>query len=176
MLAPVLGSAADTSWGFFYFRFFGVVLNLWITTPPKKFNPLRDKDRLYWTGTGFATPWTVAHQVPLSSTVSQRLLKFMSIESVMPPTISSSVAPFSFCFQSFPASGSFPVSQLFASGSQSTRDSALALVLPMSIQSWFPLGLTGLISLLSKGLSRVCLLQHHSSKASILQGSAFLMV
>ena len=70
-------------------------------------------------------------------------------------TVSSAAAPFSFCLQSLPASGSFPVSQLFTSGGQSTGASASASVLPMSIQGWFPFGLTGLISLLSKGLSRV---------------------
>ena len=73
------------------------------------------------------------------------------------PTISSSIALISSCPQSFPASRSFPMSQFFASGGQSIGDStsASASVLPMSIQGWFPLGLTGLISLLSKGLSRV---------------------
>ena len=71
------------------------------------------------------------------------------------PAISSSVVPFSSCLQSFPASGSFPRSQFFASGGQRIRASASASVLPMNIQGWFPLGLTGLISLLSKGLSRV---------------------
>ena len=71
------------------------------------------------------------------------------------PTILSSVAPFSFCAQTFPASVSFPVIQFFTSGGQSTRVSALASVLLMNIQDWFPLELTGLISLLSKGLSRV---------------------
>ena len=70
------------------------------------------------------------------------------------PTISSSVTPFSFCPQSFPASGSFPMSQLFASGNQSIGAVVWASDLPMNIQGWFPLGLTGLI-LLSKGLSRV---------------------
>ena len=70
-------------------------------------------------------------------------------------TISSSVAPFSFCLQSFPASGSFPGSWLFASDGQSIGDLALASVLPMNIQGWFPLELPGLISLLSKGLLRV---------------------
>ena len=70
------------------------------------------------------------------------------------PTILSSVIPFS-CPQSFPESGSFPVSQLFASGGQSTGPSASASVLPMNIQCWFILGLIGLISLQSKGLSRV---------------------
>ena len=71
------------------------------------------------------------------------------------PTISSSVIPFSSCLQSFPASGSFPMSQFFSSGGQSVGDSASASVLPMNIQDWFPLGLTGLISLQSKGPSRV---------------------
>ena len=70
------------------------------------------------------------------------------------PTISSSVVPFS-CHQSFPASGSFPTSQLFTSGGQSIGPSASASVLPMNIQDWFPVGLTGLISLQSKGFSRV---------------------
>ena len=71
------------------------------------------------------------------------------------PTISSSVVPFSFPLQSFPASGSFQMNQFFASGGQSIVVSASALVLPMNIQDWFPLGLTGWISLKSKGLSRV---------------------
>ena len=71
------------------------------------------------------------------------------------PTISSSAALFSFCLQFFPASGSFPMNQLFISGGQSIGASALASVLPMIIQACFPLGLTGLISLLSKGLLRV---------------------
>ena len=71
------------------------------------------------------------------------------------PTISSPVTLFSFCLQSSPASGSFPVKKLFASGDQSIGASASASALPMSIQGWFPLRLTGLISLLSKRLSRV---------------------
>ena len=70
-------------------------------------------------------------------------------------TISSSVVPFSSHLQSFPALGSFPMSQLFTSGGQSTGASASASVLLVKSQSWFPLGLTGLISILSKGLSRV---------------------
>ena len=70
-------------------------------------------------------------------------------------TISSSVVPFSTCPQSFPAWGSFQMSQLFESGGQSIRVSASTSVLPMNIQDWFPLGMTGLISLQSKGLSRV---------------------
>ena len=70
------------------------------------------------------------------------------------PTISSSVVPFSSCLQSFPASGSFPKSQFFASGGQSIGVSASTSVLLMNTQDWFPLGLTGLISFQSKGLSR----------------------
>ena len=76
-----------------------------------------------------------------------------AIDSMM--LISVSVTVFSFCLQSFPGSGSFPKSWLFPSGSQSIGVSASASVLPMNIQGWFPLGLTGLISLLSKGLSSV---------------------
>ena len=71
------------------------------------------------------------------------------------PTIWSSVIPFSSCLQSFPALGSFPLSQFFTSGGQSIGVSASASVLSMNIQDWFPLGLTGLFSLQSKGLSRV---------------------
>ena len=71
------------------------------------------------------------------------------------PTISSSVIPFSSCLQSFPATGSFPVSQFFISGGQSIGVSAWTLVPPINIQDWFPLGWTGWISLLSKGLSTV---------------------
>ena len=79
----------------------------------------------------------------------------LSIESVMTSNHLILCAPFSSCPQSFPASGSFPVSWFFASGGQNIGASASASVLPMNIQGWFPLGLTDLISLLSKGLSRV---------------------
>ena len=91
------------------------------------------------------------------------------------PTISSSVVPFSFCLQSFPASGFFQMSQLIASGGQSIGVSASTSVLPMNTQGWSPLGWTGWISLQSKGLSRV-FSKHHSSKASILRHSAFFIV
>ena len=116
----------------------------------------------------FAAPWTAAHQASLTFTISQSLLKLMSIKSVMHPTISSSVLPFSFCFQSFPATGSFMKSQFFASGGQSIEASASASVLPMNIQDWFPLGWTGLISLQSKGLSRVPAPQFKSINSSVL--------
>ena len=88
------------------------------------------------------------------------------------PTISSSIIPFSSCPQSFPASGSFTVSWLFASGGQRIGVSASGSVLPVNLQGWFPLELTALISLLSKGLFK-SLLQHHSSKAPILWCSPF---
>ena len=88
------------------------------------------------------------------------------------PTISSSVVTFSSCLQSFPASGSYQISQLFASGGIGI--SASASVLPVNTQDWIPLGWTGWISLQSKGLWRV--FQRHSSKASILQHSAFFIV
>ena len=103
----------------------------------------------------FVTPWTAAHQAFLSITNSWRSVKLMSIEWWCHPTMPSSVVPFSSHFQSFPASGSFQMSQFFASGGQSIGVSASISVLPMDIQDWFPLGWTGWISLLSKGLSRV---------------------
>ena len=104
----------------------------------------------------FETQWTAACQPSLSLIISRSLLKLMSIESVMPSNhLISSVAPFSSCPQSFPASGSNPVSWLFTPGGQSIGASASASVLPMNIQDWFPLRLVVLISLQSKGLSKV---------------------
>ena len=87
------------------------------------------------------TPWVYPNSCPLS--------RWCHL------TISSSVIPFSSCPQSFPTSGSFQMSQLFASGGQNTGVSASTSVLPMNTQDWFPLGRTGWISLQSKGLSRV---------------------
>ena len=102
----------------------------------------------------FATPWTTACQTSLLLPISRGLPKFMSIASVMPSNhLILCVTLFSFCLQSFPASGSFPMSWLFSSGGQSTG--ASASVLPMSIQCWFPLRLTDKISLQSKELARV---------------------
>ena len=101
----------------------------------------------------FVTPWNAACQASLSITNSQSLLKLTSIESVMPSNHLILCRPL--LLQSFPPSGSFPMSQFFTSGSQSIGVSTSASVLSMNIQGWFPLGLTGLISLQSKGLSRV---------------------
>ena len=98
------------------------------------------------------TPWTAAHQASLYITISQNLLRFMLSNDLI---MLSSATPFSFCPQSFPASGSFLMSWLFASGGQSIGASASASVLPMNLQDRFPLKFTGLISLQSKGLSRV---------------------
>ena len=107
-----------------------------------------------------ATPWTKVRQISLSIINSRSLLNLMSIELVdmmvgCYPTISCSVIPFSSHLQSFRASGSFQMSQLFTSGGQSIGASASSSVLPMNIQDWFPLGWTCWLSLPSKGLSRV---------------------
>ena len=98
-------------------------------------------------------PWPTACQASLSFPVSQSMLRLMFIDQWCHPTISSSVASFSSCPQSFPASVSFRRNWLFAY--QSIGASASAWGFPMYIQGWFPLGLTGLISLQSKGLSRI---------------------
>ena len=103
-------------------------------------------------------PWVYSNSSPLSQWCH--------------PTISSSVVPFSSCPQFFPASGSFQMSQYFASGGQSIGVSASTSVLPMNTQNWSPLGWTGWISLQSMGLSIVS----NTTKASILQCSAFFMV
>ena len=89
------------------------------------------------------TPWTAAHQASLSFTISQSLLKFISIELKMSSNHLILCGPFTSCPQYFAASGSFPTSPLFTSGGQSIG--ASASVLPMNIQNWFPLRLTGLI-------------------------------
>ena len=101
----------------------------------------------------FVTPRTAAHQASLFITNPRSLFKLMSIESVFHPVISCSVVPFSFRLQSFPASGSFPMSQFFTSGGQSIGASASGL--PMNMRDWSPLGWTCWISLQSKGFSRV---------------------
>ena len=93
---------------------------------------------------------------PFTITISQGLLKRICLLSRWcHPAILSSAIPFSPCLQSFPASGFFPMIPLFASGGHSVEASTSASVLPMNIQGWFPLGLAGLISLQSKGLSGI---------------------
>ena len=114
----------------------------------------------------FAIPWTAACQASLST--PRAYSNSCPLSWWCHPTFSSSVIPFSSCLQSFPASGPLSMSQFFASAGQRIGVSASASVLPMNIQNWFPLGLTGLISLKSKGLSRVFsnnIVQKHRSSA-----------
>ena len=117
------------------------ILNHWTT----KFSSVQSLSRVWL----FATPCTAARQASLSITNSNSCPSSQWCH----PTVSSSGIPFSSCPQSFPASGPFPVSQFVASGGQSVGVSASFL--PMNIQAWFPLGLTGWMILQSKGLSRV---------------------
>ena len=117
---------------------------------PWNFSSIQSLSRVWL----FASPWTAARHASLSITNCQSLPKLMSIESVMPSNHSSSVVPFSSCLQSFPASGSFQMSQ-FTSGGQSIGVSVSTSILPMNTQDWSLLGWTGWISLQSKELSRV---------------------
>ena len=103
----------------------------------------------------FVTPWIAARQASLSITNSWSSLKLMSIELVMPPNHLILCHPLLLLPQSLPASGSFPMSQLFSWGGQSIGVSASTSVPPMNTQDWSPLEWTGWISLQSKGLSRV---------------------
>ena len=103
----------------------------------------------------FATPWIPACGPPCTSPTPGVHSNSRPLSWWCHPAISSSVVPFFSCLQSLPASGSFPISQLFAWGGQSIGVSALASVLPMNTQGWSPLGWTGWTSLKSKGLSRV---------------------
>ena len=142
--------------------------------------------------------WNIYHSVQFSSVTQSCLTLYHPMDCSMPgfpihyrlprahsdscplnqwcqKNISFSVIPSSSSLQSFQASGSFKISQLFTSGVQSIGVSASASVLPMNIQDWFPLGLTGLISFQSKGLWRV-FSNKHSSKASVLWHSAFFIV
>ena len=119
-------------------------------------------------------PHGLQHSRLSSFTISQSLLRFMSIESVMLSKHLILCCPL-LCLQCFSASGSFPMSWVFATGGQSIRASISASVFPMNIQDWYPLGLPGLIFLQCKGLSRV-FFNTAGSKMSILQCSAFLMV
>ena len=122
------------------------------------------------------TPWTVARQASLSIINSWSLLQLMSTKLVM--TSNHLILCSSSCLQPYPASGSFLISQFFASGGQSMGASASASVPPKNTQSWFPLGWTGWISLQSKGLSRVfsntAVQQHQFFGAQLSLQSNFL--
>ena len=126
-------------------------LSFYIARPTFQFTSVQSLSRVQL----FATPWTAALQASLSITNSWSLTNSCPLSQRCHPTISSSVVPFSSHLQSFPASGSFQMSQFFTSGGQSIGVSALTSILPMNIQNWFILGWSGWISLQSKGLSRV---------------------
>ena len=118
----------------------------------------------------YVTPWTAAHRLPCPLPSPGACSNSCPLSQWCHSTISSSVIPFS-CLQSFPALGSFPLSWLFTSGGQSIGASASTSVLPMKIWDWFPLGWTDLISLQSKGLSRVFFsttIQKHHFFSSLL--------
>ena len=119
-------------------------------TPSTSYRSVQSLSRVWL----FETPWTAARQASLSITSFQSLPKLMSTESVMSSNHLILCCPFSSCPQFLPASESFPMSQLFAWGGQSTGVSASALFIPMNTQDWSPLEWTGWI-LQSKGLSRV---------------------
>ena len=123
----------------------------------------------------FVTPRTAACQAYLPITNTWTLLKLMSIESVMPSNYLILCHPFSSCLQSSPASGSFPMGQFFASGGQNIGVSSSASDLPMNIQGLVSFRIDCLDLLAVQGTLK-SLLQHHSSKASILWHSAFFMV
>ena len=123
----------------------------------------------------FVTPWTAARQASLSITNSQSLPKLMSIESVMPSNHLIPCRPLLLLPSIFSSIRVFSNESVLCIRWPSIGVSASASVLPMNIQDWFPLGWTVWIALQSKGLFK-SLLQHHSSKASILQHSAFFMV
>ena len=143
------------------------ILNIYV---PNQFSSVQSLNRVRL----FVTPWTTACQTSLSITNSRSLLKLMSIELVMP---SSHLILFCTLLlpSIFPASGSFQMSWFFTSGGQSIGVSASTSVLPMNIQGWFPLRVDWLELLAVQGTLK-SLLQHHSSKASILRCSAFFIV
>ena len=156
-----VGTNCGTNPGFAYWNFLDFFLNIFnmllvesMDVEPadtEGFSSVQSLSRVQL----FATPWTTACQASLSITNSWSPPKPMSIELMMPSNHLILCIPFSSCPQSFPASGSFQMSQLFASGGQGIGVSASTSVLPMNTQDWFPLGWTGWISLQSKELSRV---------------------
>ena len=131
-----------------------------ILVPNQRLNPTPQQWKLllfsYWVVSNSLWPHELKHASASCPSLSLGVCSnSCSFSKWWHPTISSSVIPFSSCLHSFPPSGSFPISQLFALGGQSIWSSASAPVLPMNIQDWFPLGLTVLIFLQSKGLSGV---------------------
>ena len=157
-------------------RFWGVLLWMrWETIGGWEHNNISSVQSLShaWL---FVTPWTAARQASLSISNSQSLLKLMSIESVMPPNHLTLCYPLLLLPSIFPRIRSFTRSQLFERGGQSTG--ASASVLPKNIQDRFPLGLTGFISLLFKGVSRPTsqFKSTHSSALSFLYGPTVILI
>ena len=130
---------------------FSLPLLIWYVLILQNFSSVQSLSRVRL----FATPWIAARQASLSITISQSLLKLMSIKSVMPSSHLILCRPLLLLPPIPPSIRVFPMSQLFAWGGQSIGVSALASVLPMNTQDWSPLRWTGWISLQSKGLSRV---------------------
>ena len=122
----------------------------------------------------FATPWLQHARPPCTSPTPRACSNSCPSSQWCHPTISSSIIPFSSCLQSFPASRSFPMSQLFTSGGQSIGVSASTSVLLRNTQDWFPLGWTGWISLQPKGLSRIFSRGRSQDGGGIGQGDHFL--
>ena len=120
----------------------------WTLTIPTQFSRSVMSDSLWTRGLQHA-------RIPCPSSIPRACSNSCPLRQWWRPTVSSSVVPFSACLQSFPASGSFPMSQFITSGGQNIGVSASASVLSMTIQHWFPLGWTGWIFLQSKGLSRI---------------------
>ena len=123
----------------------------------------------------FVTPWTAARLLLCPSPTPGVYSNSCPLSWWCHPIISSSIIPFSSCLQSFPASGSFPMSQLFTWGGQSIGTSPSASMLPTTIQDWFSFRMDYLVLLAVQGTLK-SLLQHPSSKASVLQCSAFFMI
>ena len=125
--------------------------HFWFKSQRFQFSPVQSLSHVWLS----VTPWIQHTRLPSPSPTPRACSNSCPSSQWCHPTISSSVVPFSPCPKSFPVSGSFPMSQFFASGGQSIGASASASVLPMNIQDWFPLGWTGLITLQFKWLSRV---------------------
>ena len=128
---------------------------LWDRAPQRHHVPEKEAAVQSLSVSGSADPWTAARRAPLPFTVSQSLLKFMSTELVTLSIHLTLCHPFSFCLQPFPASGSFPMCCFFIASGRSISVLVSVSVIAMNIQGCFPLGFAGLVTLLSKGLSRV---------------------
>ena len=140
----------------FKYQFHGLILSKYFMNPfllyiSNQFSPVQLLSRVWI----FATPWAAALQASRPSPTPGVYSNSLPLSQWWHPAISSSVTPFPSCLQSFPASGSFQISQFLASGGQRVGVSASTSVLPMNTQDWSPLGWTAWISLQSKGLSRV---------------------